>query len=145
MARDLRTVARMVNAEVATTLINRAYQPAIPMAENGPTMSGGLVIRYSERDLQPLVSFRRLAHSEDGIPLILRRALQLIEKLRSDNLLYDLFGDPTGSVSMLEIDGERFFGSNSRLPLYTSRDAAEAEALRDSSVAQVSRTIDEPT
>ena len=69
MARDLRTVARMVNAEVATTLINRAYQPAIPMAENGPTMSGGLVIRYSERDLQPLVSFRRLAHSEDAFRL----------------------------------------------------------------------------
>jgi len=65
------------------------------------------------------------------IPLILRRALQLIEKLRSDNLLYDLFGDPTGSVSMLEIDGERFFGSNSRLPLYTSRDQAEADGLRE--------------
>jgi hypothetical protein len=31
---------------------------------------------------------------------------------------------------MLEIDGRTFFGSNSRLPLYTSRDRAEADQLR---------------
>ena len=31
---------------------------------------------------------------------------------------------------MLEIDGRTFFGSNSRLPLYTSRDRAEADAMR---------------
>ena len=65
------------------------------------------------------------------IPLILRRALRIIESLRSDNLLYDLFGDKMGSVSMLEIDGEKFFGSNSSLPLYTSRDERDADALRE--------------
>ena len=32
---------------------------------------------------------------------------------------------------MLEIDGRTFFGSNSRLPLYTSRDRAEADAMRE--------------
>ncbi|MPZ41292.1 MAG: hypothetical protein GEU95_25250 [Rhizobiales bacterium] len=32
---------------------------------------------------------------------------------------------------MLEVDGKRFFGSNSRLPLYTSRDRREADNLRD--------------
>lgn len=62
--------------------------------------------------------------------LVLRRALKIIEALRSENILYNLFGEPTGSISTLEINGERFFGSNSRLPLYTSRDAAEADALR---------------
>jgi hypothetical protein len=35
------------------------------------------------------------------------------------------------TVSMLEIDGRIFFGSNSRLPLYTSRDRAEADAMRE--------------
>jgi hypothetical protein len=32
---------------------------------------------------------------------------------------------------MLEIDGRTFFGSNSRLPLYTLRDRAEADAMRE--------------
>jgi hypothetical protein len=57
--------------------------------------------------------------------------LRIIEALRSDNFLYDLFGQPRGTVSMLEIDGKTLFGSNSRLPLYTSRDRAEADAMRE--------------
>jgi hypothetical protein len=65
------------------------------------------------------------------IYMVLRRALRIIETLRSDNMLYDLFGRPRGTVSMLEFDGRIFFGSNSRLPLYTSRDQAEADALRE--------------
>lgn len=32
---------------------------------------------------------------------------------------------------MLEIDGKIFFGSSSKLPLYTSRDQAEADAMRE--------------
>jgi hypothetical protein len=65
------------------------------------------------------------------LPLILRRLLQILQKRRSDNLLYDLFGKPRGAVSMVEIDGEPFYGSSSGLPLYTSRDRAEADAMRD--------------
>lgn len=61
----------------------------------------------------------------------LRRALKIIESVRRDNLLYDLFGRPRGTVSMLEIDGQTYFGSNSRLSLYKTRDRLEADAMRE--------------
>ena len=77
----------------------------------------------ASRELPPIGPLR-IAH-------LLQRALKIIETLRADNLLYDLFGRPRGTVSMLEIDGRTFFGSNSRLPLYTSRDRTEADAMRE--------------
>jgi hypothetical protein len=77
----------------------------------------------ASRELPPIGPLR--------IARILHRALKIIETLRKDELLYDLFGRPRGTVSMLEIDGRTFFGSNSRLPLYTSRDRAEADAMRE--------------
>jgi hypothetical protein len=77
----------------------------------------------ASRELPPIGPLR--------IARILQRALKIIETLRTDNLLYDLFGRPRGTVSMLEIEGRTFFGSNSRLwPLYKSQDRVEAEQLR---------------
>jgi hypothetical protein len=84
-----------------------------------------LGVRFAaSRELPPIGPFG------GRLLLILRRALQILQKLRSDNLLYDLFGKPKGTVSFLEIDGEPFFGSSSGLPLYTSRDRAEADNMR---------------
>jgi hypothetical protein len=83
----------------------------------------------------PLIGARYAASRE--LPPIgplrtLQRALRIIEAFRSDNLLNDLFGRPRGTVSMIEIEGRPpIFGSNSRLPLYTSRDQAEADNLRE--------------
>ena len=87
----------------------------------GPPLIGA---RFAaSRELPPIGPLR--------IARILQRALKIIELLRTDNLLYDLFGRRRGTVSILEIDGRTFFGSNSRLPLYTSRDRAEADAMRE--------------
>lgn len=45
-------------------------------------------LRFAARELPPIGPFG------GRVLLVLRRALQILEKLRSDNLLYDLFGHP---------------------------------------------------
>lgn len=114
----------------------RGYDPNQPRVPAGHPDGG----EWTDDDRwtgHPLVG-ARFAASRELPPIgplrivrVLQRALRIIESLRTDNLLYDLFGRPRGTVSMLEIDGRTFFGSNSRLPLYTSRDRAEADAMRE--------------
>lgn len=115
----------------------RGYDPNQPRVPAGHPDGGQWTDDDGETD-HPLMGMRFAAREfppigplGGRIGLILRRALRIIEALRSDNFLYDLFGRPRGTISMLEMDGRTFFGSNSRLPLYTSRDRAEADNLRN--------------
>jgi len=109
------------------------HQPRVPAGHS----DGGQWTDDDQWNEHPLVRARFAAAREFPpigplrIARILHRALKIIESHRADNLLYDLFDRPRGTVSMLEIDGRTFFGSNSRLPLYTSRDRAEADAMRE--------------
>jgi hypothetical protein len=68
-------------------------------------------------------------------PRILRSALQLakraIEAYRSENGLWDLFGNRDGTVTVITIDGKDIFGSNSSSPTYRRIDRLEVTRLRD--------------
>jgi hypothetical protein len=55
----------------------------------------------------------------------------VIERYRSENGLWDLFGHKHGTVAFTTIDGSNIFGSNSRSPTYTSADRAAAISMRD--------------
>jgi hypothetical protein len=117
-----------------------SYDPNQPRVPSGHPDGGQWTDdnRWTDDDQwtdHPLIGVRYAASRElppIGPLRVLRRALRIIEAFRSDNLLNDLFGRPRGTVSMIEIDGRPpIFGSNSRLPLYTSRDQAEADNIRD--------------
>jgi hypothetical protein len=85
----------------------------------------------------------RLAANE-GAPLgprgLARMAVELaqraIEAYRTDQLMWDMFRQRIGTVSTTEVDGVRYFGSNSTAPSYTDADYREAAAYRDVLVAK---------
>ena len=84
------------------------YDPSQPRVPAGHS-DGGQWTDDDQWTDHPLVGARFAAARElppigplgRRIPLILRRALRIIESLRSDNLLYDLFGRPRGSISRI--------------------------------------------
>jgi hypothetical protein len=63
------------------------------------------------------------------IKLAVEAARLVIDAYRSEHGLWDLFRERVGTVAYTEIDGEKIFGSNSRLPLYEKIDAIEADRL----------------
>lgn len=70
--------------------------------------------------------------SRGGLALIfLELATKLVEAFRSENGLFDLFGDRTGTVAHTSLDGKDIFGSNSKSPTYSSADRRAAEQMRD--------------
>jgi hypothetical protein len=66
-----------------------------------------------------------------ALAIILEIAKQVIERHRSENGLWDLFGHKHGTVAFTTIDGTDIFGSNSRSPTYTSVDRVSAVRMRD--------------
>lgn len=80
----------------------------------------------------------RLAANERG-PLgpggLARMAVELarhaIDAFRDEHIFWDLFRRRVGTVTTTEIDGVRYFGSNSTAPSYSSTDRREAEVMRD--------------
>jgi hypothetical protein len=109
------------------------YNPSQPRDEIGRWTDGGggrsAPVRLAASDkprLGPMAVARIAAQ-------VAQRA---IEAFRSENGLRDLFGSRIGTVSMIKIDGETIFGSNSTSPTYTDRDFREAVALRDALVAK---------
>ena len=65
-----------------------------------------------------------------ALAIILEIAKQVIERYRSENGLWDLFGYRHGTVAFTTIDGTDIFGSNSGSPTYTSADRAAAISMR---------------
>jgi hypothetical protein len=66
-----------------------------------------------------------------ALAIILEIAKQVIERYRSENGLWDLFGHKHGTVAFTTIDGTDIFGSNSRSPTYTLADRAAATSMRN--------------
>jgi hypothetical protein len=56
--------------------------------------------------------------------------LDLIDAYRSENGLWDLFGQRRGTVTVTTFKGKHIFGSNSRSPTYTRADRTLAEGMR---------------
>jgi hypothetical protein len=66
-----------------------------------------------------------------AIAILVEVAKRLIEAYRSENGLWDLFGQKKGVVAFTTIDGRDVFGANSDSPAYTSADKAAAIRMRD--------------
>jgi hypothetical protein len=66
-----------------------------------------------------------------ALAIVLEIAKQVIDRYRSENGLWDLFGHKHGTVAFTTIDGTDIFGSNSRSPTYTSADRAAAMNMRN--------------
>jgi MafB19-like deaminase len=85
----------------------------------------------------------RLAASDKPSPgraallgIMARAAARVIEAYRSENLLFDLFGNKGGAVAVTTIDDKDIFGSNSTSATYTDADRRAATDLRDKLVAK---------
>jgi type II secretory pathway pseudopilin PulG len=80
----------------------------------------------------------RLAASDKPSPgraamlgIMARAAARVMEAYRSENGLFDLFGNRDGTVAYTTIDDKDIFGANSNSPTYTPTDRREAEQMRD--------------
>jgi hypothetical protein len=63
-------------------------------------------------------------------------AQRAIEASRDGHIMWDLFRQRVGTVSTTEVDGVRYFGSNSTAPSYTNADYREAVAMRNALIAK---------
>lgn len=97
--------------------------------------------RWADEGRGP-VSRVRLAASErtpigrSRLKLFIEAAKKIIEVFRSENLLRDLFNEPVGTISTMEIGGRQIVGSNSSLPGYSNEDYREAEKMRDTLIVK---------
>jgi hypothetical protein len=107
------------------------FNPDQPRDELGRwTDNGGETVGQSDNV--------RLAASE-GLPIGPRAMLRLlsqigkraIEAYRSENLLYGLFDNKRGSVSLTTIDGKDIFGTNRGSQLWDRSDEQDWRRLRD--------------
>jgi hypothetical protein len=80
----------------------------------------------------------RLAASDKPTPgraamleIVARAAARVMEAYRSENFLFDLFGNKGGAVAVTTIDDKDIFGSNSTSLTYTNADFRAATELRD--------------
>jgi hypothetical protein len=85
----------------------------------------------------------RLAASDKPSPgraamlgIMARAAERVMQAYRSENFLFDLFGNRDGAVALTTIDDKDIFGSNSSSPTYTDADREAAKDLRDKLVAK---------
>jgi hypothetical protein len=85
----------------------------------------------------------RLAASDKPSPgrtamlgIMARAAERVMQAYRSENFLFDLFGNRDGAVAVTTIDDKDIFGSNSSSPTYTDADREAAKDLRDRLVAK---------
>lgn len=80
-------------------------------------------VRLATRDESPLGP-RSLAK------IAAELAQRVIDAYRTEQNLWDLFRRRVGTVTTTEVDGLRYFGSNSTAPSFTSTDYRQAEELR---------------
>jgi hypothetical protein len=66
-----------------------------------------------------------------AIRLLFQVGKRLIDAYRSDNLLFDLFGEKPGVVSTTTLDGKTIYGVNSDSPTYSNDDKRDWMRLRD--------------
>jgi hypothetical protein len=91
----------------------------------------------------------RLAGSDNPSPgrtampgIMARAAARVMEAYRSENGLFDLFGNRDGTVAYTTIDDKDIFGANSSSPTYTATDRREAEQMRDTLISKYPRAMD---
>ena len=80
----------------------------------------------------PRLATRDKGGSGGGIlfTIALKFFRDLIDAYRSENGLWDLFGQRRGTVTVTTFNGRHIFGSNSDSPTYTRADRALAEGVR---------------
>jgi hypothetical protein len=80
----------------------------------------------------PRLATRDKGGSGGGIlfTIALKFFRDLIDAYRSENGLWDLFGQRRGTVTVTTFNGKHIFGSNSDSPTYTRADRALAEGVR---------------
>jgi hypothetical protein len=80
----------------------------------------------------PRLATRDKGGSGGGIlfTIVTKFFLDLIDAYRSENGLWDLFGQRRGTVTVTTFKGKHIFGSNSRSPTYTRADRTLAEGMR---------------
>jgi hypothetical protein len=110
----------------------KAYNPGQPRDEIGRWTEGGgssarVRLAASDRPRLGPATFAAIAAE------VAQRA---IAAFRSENGLWDLFGNRIGTVSKITIDGKDVFGSNSTSQYYREADFREAVALREELVAK---------
>jgi hypothetical protein len=71
-----------------------------------------------------------------------RAATRVMEAYRSENGLFDLFGNRDGTVAYTTIDDKDIFGANSKSPTYTATDWHEAEQMRDTLISKYPDVMD---
>jgi hypothetical protein len=115
--------------KVALLAAKANFNPAQPRDEIGRWTDaegeqGGERVRLAASDrptLGPHAVFAILAET----------ARKLIEAYRSENGLWDLFGNSRGAVTVTTIDDVDIFVSNSFSPTYTKEDVVAAKQIRD--------------
>src|SRR5262245_48375536 len=111
---------------------HRRYDPNQPRVPAGNSDGGQWTSGGGSGDLVELVAAKRPRRRRGpGGPEHWPPEMRAIfEAYRRRELLYDLFGNPIGTVARTEINGEEVFGVNSDSPAYKSEDDRAARRLR---------------